>query len=149
MSPPAVPSAREIRHALAAYARPDTTRGVMLFTVDMASYLALVALVLVLPWWPVQLLAGVLAGVKIANLVTLAHDAAHGSLTRSPHLNRVLAIAGFTPALFNYRLWPHDHHILHHRRTNEDHPDSYTSTGFWTADRWVSHGGKPSMAYLQ
>ena len=121
----AIPSRRELQHELAQFIRPNTARGVILFIIDMAMYLGAIALVLAADSWILKLIGGILAGVKIANLTTLAHDAAHNSLTRSRPLNKLLGIIGFAPGLFNYALWLHDHHFLHHRKTNEEHPDSY------------------------
>jgi omega-6 fatty acid desaturase (delta-12 desaturase) len=72
-----------------------------------------------------RVLASIVAGMKLASLSTLAHDAAHNALTSSRRLNKVLGVLGFTPGLFNYRLWVYDHHVLHHPKTNGPHTDSY------------------------
>lgn len=118
--------AKDVRRALSAYAVPDTRKGLTLFVVDLVLYGAAIAAVLFAPWLALKVAASIFAGVKISNLVTLAHDAAHNSLTTSRPLNKAIAIVAFTPGLFNYRLWVYDHHVLHHSRTNETHPDSYT-----------------------
>ncbi len=120
------PSIKEVRRAMAAFAVSDTRAGVMLFVMDIATYLLAILAVLYAPWLWVKVLAGVVAGLKMANLATLAHDAAHNVLTRSRWLNKYIAIISFTPGLFNYRLWTYDHHNLHHHKTNELHMDSYT-----------------------
>ena len=119
-------SVKEVRKALSEFAVSNTKSGLILFIIDMVSYIAAIAAVLFAPWLIVKIVAGVLAGAKMANLATLGHDAAHNVLTRSRLLNKLLAIASFTPGLFNYRLWIYDHHNLHHHYTNETHPDSYT-----------------------
>ena len=120
------PSIKEVRKALSEFAVSDTKIGLTLFIVDMASYIAAITAVLFVPWLIIKIIAGLLAGAKMANLATLGHDAAHNVLTKSRWLNMCLAIASFTPGLFNYRLWIYDHHNLHHHNTNETHPDSYT-----------------------
>ncbi len=122
----AAPTASQVRSELSVFAKPDTRKGVTLFLIDLFTYLGAIAVVLFAPWTLVKLAAAVLAGGKMANLVTLAHDASHNSLTTSRKLNELIAIVSFTPSLFNYRLWLYDHHNLHHHKTNEDHPDSFT-----------------------
>lgn len=119
-------SRRRIQEELAQYVRPDTTQGVFLFVVDMATYVAAVAGVLFLPDLWMKIACSVLAGAKISNLVALAHEAAHGSLVRSARLNRLISILSFMPGLLNYRLWLYDHHQLHHPKTNGAHRDSFT-----------------------
>ena len=121
-----LPAQREVQSELARFVRVSTCHGLLLFLSDLAMYMALIAGVLFLPWLWMKVIASALAGFKIANLVTIAHDAAHNSLTRSRTLNKIIAVVSFLPALFNYRLWIYDHHRLHHSRTNENHPDSYT-----------------------
>ncbi len=72
-----------------------------------------------------RLVASLVAGMKLASLSTLAHDAAHNALTASRALNKALSVLAFTPGLFNYRLWVYDHHVLHHPKANGPHADSY------------------------
>lgn len=117
---------KEVRKALSEFAVSDTKEGFILFILDMAMYLSAVVAVLFVPWLWLKVIAGIVAGLKMANLATLAHDAAHNVLTRSRVLNKYIAIASFTPGLFNFRLWTYDHHNLHHHKTNELHMDSYT-----------------------
>ncbi len=119
-------SRREIQDELAQFVRPNTAHGVFLFALDMGTYAIAVAGVLFLPDLWMKVLASVLAGTKISNLATLAHDAAHGSLTRSARLNKLIAMLSFMPGLFSYRLWLYDHHQLHHPKTNGAHRDSFT-----------------------
>lgn len=121
----AIPSRKQLQQELAVFIKPNSIKGVLLFVIDISMYLLAIALVLASSIWALKLVGGIIAGIKMANLSTLAHDAAHNSLTKSKKLNKFIAIIGFTPGLFNYALWLHDHHFLHHRKTNEDHPDSY------------------------
>lgn len=119
-------SRRRIQEELAQFVRPDTAHGFFLFTVDMGTYIAAIAGVLLLPDLWMKISCSVLAGAKISNLVALAHEAAHGSLTRSARLNRLIGILSFMPGLLSYRLWLYDHHQLHHPKTNGAHRDSFT-----------------------
>lgn len=120
------PSTESVRAALSHYAVSNTRQGLILFVFDLSIYVASIAGVLFAPWLFLKILLSLLAGFKLANLVTIAHDAAHNSLTASRRLNKIIAVISFTPCLFSYPLWIYDHHYLHHRRTNETHPDSYT-----------------------
>ena len=120
-----IPDRKQLQNELAAFIKPHTFKGVALFVIDLLMYILAIALVLASSSWILKLVGGIVAGIKMANLATLAHDAAHNSLTRSKRLNKYIAIIGFAPELFNYALWLHDHHFLHHRKTNEQHPDSY------------------------
>jgi acyl-lipid omega-6 desaturase (Delta-12 desaturase) len=120
------PTIKEVRKALSEFAVSDTTEGVTLFAVDMGTYLIAIVGVLYAPWLLLKVIAGIIAGIKMANLATIGHDAAHNVLTSSRTLNKYIGILSFTPSLFNYRLWIYDHHNLHHHNTNELHPDSYT-----------------------
>ncbi len=122
---PDAPSHRDLVLALSRYARTNTAKGVLLFASDYALFIGALAGVLFLPSLGLKIIASVIAGVKMANLATLGHDAAHNTLTSSRKLNRALGIASFMPCLFNYRLWIYDHHALHHPHTNGAHIDSY------------------------
>ena len=132
-------SHRALVQQMNAYAVSSTWRGLALFIGDFGLYWAGIAGVIFLPDLWMKFAAGCLSGIKMAGLATLAHDAAHGSLTRSTRLNWLLAVLSFMPCLFNYRLWVYDHHMLHHPNVNSDHPDSYvplSKTQFDALPRW-------------
>src|ERR1700704_540513 len=59
----------------------------------------------------------ILAGVFIANLAIIGHDAVHKSFTRLRWLNRVIGTVAFLPALHPYTRWEHHHNRVHHRYT--------------------------------
>ena len=118
-------SPQEIRRALAQFATPNAREGVKHFLLDYVLYGAMIAGVLFLhPLWA-KILCSVLAGVKLTNLGSLGHEAAHGNLAGSRLANDIMGIAVFTPCMYNYRLWNHDHHQLHHIHTNVNHQDSW------------------------
>lgn len=103
----------------------NTLTGLTYVIMDILIYMAALAIVLFVDNIWIKLLASIIAGVKMAILGGVAHDAAHGNTTSSPALNKIIAIACFTPSLFNYILWLQDHHVMHHPHTNGDHPDTY------------------------
>jgi omega-6 fatty acid desaturase (delta-12 desaturase) len=110
---------RDVVRALGPFATP-TNAGVFIFGVDYAIFWLAVAGAVLLPELWMRILASILAGVKQANLIVLAHDAAHGNMARSSRLSAFIAVCTLTPCLFNYRVWIWDHHRLHH-----PHPSSF------------------------
>lgn len=125
-SGPYTPAVRDaVRQALARHLEPSTRIGLFHFALDYAMYIGAICGVLFLePLW-LKIVCSLVAGVKIANLGTLGHDAAHGSLTSSSRLNTVLGVLCFLPGLYNYQMWLYDHHHVHHPNTNGDHEDSW------------------------
>lgn len=119
------PLRRELILELAQFAKINSRKGILLFIVDYLLFWGAIAGVLFLPGLALKIIASIIGGVKMANLATLAHDAAHNSLTNSRKLNWSIAVLAFMPCLFNYRLWVYDHHSLHHPHTNGEHVDSY------------------------
>lgn len=120
------PTRHQIMQALKPYMRPNSPLALAIYGGDLIVYAAGIAGVLFLPELWMKLAASIVAGSKIPTLVALAHECAHGAFTKWRAVNKVLAIIGFTPGLFNYILWLQDHHRLHHPLTNGDHPDTYT-----------------------
>src|SRR5258705_6567870 len=57
----------------------------------------------------------ILAGVFIANLAIIGHDAVHKSFTRLRWLNRAIGTLAFLPALHPYTRWEHHRTPVHHR----------------------------------
>ena len=115
-----------LRRALSSYLVLAPGRALADFLIDYGLYLSAIAGVLFVPWLAVKILLSIFAGVKIANLGTLAHDAAHGNLFRRPWQNRLAGVLGFLPGLYNYQLWVYDHHYVHHPFNNGRHRDSWT-----------------------
>ena len=64
-----------------------------------------------------KILLGMVAGVFIANLAIIGHDAIHRSFTSSRLLNRLIGTIAFLPALHPYGRWEHHHNRVHHRYT--------------------------------
>lgn len=123
--PSAPPTKAEILRVLSPFAKPDDTKGILLFVVEYALYWAAIAAVLFAPWTSVKILASVFAGLKLAGFITLGHDAAHRMLVKNNRLNKWMAYALLVPVGHNYRMWIWDHHGSHHQQTNGEHFDSY------------------------
>lgn len=128
-----------VKRTLARHLAPDNRIGIAHFALDFTLYWAAIAGVVFLePLWA-KILLGVYAGIKLANLGTLGHDAAHGNLTSSPKLNTVLGVLCFLPGLYNWQMWKYDHHHVHHPNTNGNHEDSwvpYSKAQFDALPKW-------------
>jgi omega-6 fatty acid desaturase (delta-12 desaturase) len=130
-----LPTRRDIIRAVAEFASPDDARGTVYFVADVTMYAAAIAGVLFLPDTWMKLAASIFAGMAQARLLSLSHDAAHGSLLSSRHANQFVGIVCFTLIHYNYRLWCYEHHRLHHPNTNDAHPDAYTPLSKAAFDR--------------
>lgn len=109
----------QVRSTLPAYLRKKSTvRGMLAFCLGYGAYLLTVAGFLLLPWWWLQLLSGILTGVAIARLFVLGHEACHGTLVADRRLNGFLGRLAFLPGLHAFNLWDIAHNRTHHRYTN-------------------------------
>lgn len=64
-----------------------------------------------------KVLLGIIAGLFIANLGIIGHDAVHRSFTSSRSLNRLIGTLALLPALHPYGRWEYHHNRVHHRYT--------------------------------
>jgi len=122
---PSIPKRRDLIREVNVFARPDTARGLMLFVVDIALYAGAIGGVLLLPSLWAKVGCSVFAGMALARIFSLAHNAAHESIVKSRRLNRVLATLLFTPIFYNCQLWMYEHHSLHHPFTNDTKSDAF------------------------
>ena len=120
------PSRAAVQRALQEFLAPSLFWGLALALADLVQYVAAVAGVLLLPALWMKVACSLFAGLKIANLATLGHDAAHESLTPSRRLNEILGIIVFLPGLTNWALWIYEHHYRHHPYTNGELVDTFT-----------------------
>ena len=119
------PSRKEMVQAMLPYAKPDLRKGLILFGSDYVLFaLGMAVAVFAGETW-LRVIGSVFAGMKLNGLYTVGHDAGHNVLTPSRRLNRILALLCYMPALFNFRLWHHDHQVIHHVRTNGPQIDVY------------------------
>lgn len=119
LSPDApLPPRKIIRSWLIPLSERSTPRALLLFALDATLFIAALAALVVAPHWLVKLALGVLAGVLIARLFILGHDACHQSLTPRRGLNKWLGRIAFLPSLTPYSLWEVGHNVVHHGYTN-------------------------------
>ncbi|MFM9087292.1 MAG: fatty acid desaturase, partial [Cyanobium sp.] len=57
------------------------------------------------------------AGVMVARLAILGHDAGHQGFSHSRTLNRFIGTLAFLPALHPFGRWHYHHNLIHHRFT--------------------------------
>jgi len=97
--------------------RRSTARGLAYLARSIGIYaVALGALAVSQVWWLVLPL-WLLAGLAVAGLFVLAHDAAHGALFDSARLNRRVGRALMVPSLHVYESWVVGHNRIHHGHT--------------------------------
>lgn len=115
---PDIPHRKLIRAWLAPISARSTPRALALVAIDVAAFAALMIAIVSLRQPALQLLAGALAGLVIARLFILGHDACHQSFTPHRGLNRWLGRLVFLPSLTPYSLWEVGHNVVHHGYTN-------------------------------
>jgi omega-6 fatty acid desaturase (delta-12 desaturase) len=117
-APAAIPHRKVIRAWLEPVRGRDTAYALRITAVDLALYALALLDVVLLPGLLLKLVAGALAGVSIARLFIIGHDACHQSLTVHRRLNRWLGRLVFLPSLTPYSLWDVGHNVVHHGYTN-------------------------------
>jgi omega-6 fatty acid desaturase (delta-12 desaturase) len=92
--------------------------AVALFLADCAMYA--VATAFAAGHFPlgIRLLSGAAAGVLLAVLFVVGHDACHGSYTSRRWLNLSIGRIAFLPTLTPYSTWELSHNLTHHVYTN-------------------------------
>jgi len=95
----------------------STPRGLALVGRDLLLYaLVLTGIVLSPAWW-VTLPLVLLAGLTVAALFVLGHDAAHGVLTDDNRLNNTLGHLLLVPSFHIFEAWVLGHNRIHHGHT--------------------------------
>lgn len=88
-----------------------------LLGIDLILYLVFVVGCIVVPSLWLRLLLSIAAGVMVARLAILGHDAGHQGFSHSPTLNRLVGTLAFLPALHPFGRWRYHHNLIHHRFT--------------------------------
>jgi omega-6 fatty acid desaturase (delta-12 desaturase) len=120
---PAVPTGAEptlaevIRKIPERCYRNPTAKGLAYTVRDFAVYGLIIAGLLVTDRWYFLVPLWALAGLAVAGLFVLGHDAAHGALFRSKKLNKWVARAAMLPAAHVREAWDLGHNRIHHGHT--------------------------------
>ena len=95
----------------------STARGLLLFARDVVIFAIAVWGLLstnnplfLVPLW-------LLAGISVAGLFVIGHDAAHGALFDSKRLNALVARLSMLPSLHAVEIWVFGHNRVHHGHT--------------------------------
>jgi len=113
-----LPSRKIIRGWLIPLGQRSTPRALALLAFDIALFAATLAGIVLASHWAAKLGLGVLAGLIIARLFIIGHDACHQSLTPRRGLNKWLGRIAFLPSITPYSLWEVGHNVVHHGYTN-------------------------------
>ncbi len=94
------------------FSEEDIGRTWRLFGVAVLVYASAVAVAMLAPWWPVQLLASIVAGLTIVRLFIFNHDYYHGAVFRDSKLGEWAMIAVGWGVLAPPKVWKqtHDYH---------------------------------------
>src|SRR5450759_2642632 len=118
----------------------STAKGLAYVARAVVIYLAALTLLALTNTWWLLLPLWVLAGLAVAGLFVLGHDAAHGALFDSKRLNRTVARVLMLPSLHVYEAWVLGHNRIHHGHTLRQgmdsvwHPvtvDEYRAFSWW------------------
>ena len=113
------PSVPEVRSQIPAeISARSLLLGMAVFVGALLLYAGALCCVLLAPWWPLQIVCSVLAGLFIATVFVVGHDACHGSLTPYEGLNQLLGRIAFLPSWTPYTAWEFAHNRVHHAFTN-------------------------------
>ncbi|MDW3214873.1 MAG: fatty acid desaturase [Ilumatobacteraceae bacterium] len=117
-SRPRTASLNEVRAVIprACYERPTAPAGRTLVQAAVLYLAPVVGLALTDRWWAVIVL-WVFAGLGVAGLFVLGHDASHGALVESRRANRVVARLCMAPSIHAEAAWDLGHNRIHHGYT--------------------------------
>lgn len=93
------------------------SRGMTLVVRDLIFYVAVMAALFFATQWWLVIPLWALAGLIVAALFVLGHDAAHGSLFESRRMNKLVGRVLFIPSQHILESWVLGHNRIHHRHT--------------------------------
>jgi omega-6 fatty acid desaturase (delta-12 desaturase) len=108
----------DLRQVLRPYRAKDDTFAISLLAADVAMYIAATAIAASPAPLALRIAAGFSAGVLLAVLFVVGHDACHGSFTSRRRLNAVIGRIAFLPTITPYSTWELSHNQTHHVYTN-------------------------------
>src|SRR5690349_12493109 len=107
-----------LRRILRPYRAKADVFAAGLFAADCAMYAAAMAVAAAHAPILIRFAAGTAAGVLLAVLFVIGHDACHGSYTSRRGLNAVIGRIAFLPTLIPFSSWELSHNLTHHAYTN-------------------------------
>jgi acyl-lipid omega-6 desaturase (Delta-12 desaturase) len=116
-----------LRQVLRPYRAKADIFAISLFAADCAMYAVFTAIAAAPAPVLIRFVAGTCAGILLAMLFVVGHDACHGSFTSRRWLNAVIGRIAFLPSLTPFTTWELSHNLTHHVYTNLKQLDY-----FWT-----------------
>lgn len=110
-------SLKNLRQLLKPYCARNDKRALTIIAIDYFLFWIGQYLIIALPIY-LKIIGSLFTGFIIFRLFILAHDASHGSFTRSKRLNYWLAQIAFLPGLTTFQGWSKSHNLIHHGFTN-------------------------------
>jgi acyl-lipid omega-6 desaturase (Delta-12 desaturase) len=107
-----------LRQLLRPYRAKSDGFAVALFLADCTMYWICTAIAAGHAPMLIRLVAGTAAGVLLAVLFVVGHDACHGSFTSQRWLNQSIGRIAFLPTLTPFSTWELSHNLTHHVYTN-------------------------------
>ena len=107
-----------LRQILRPYRAKSDAFAIALFVADCAMYGICTAIAAGRAPMLIRFLAGTAAGVLLAVLFVIGHDACHGSFTSRRWLNLSVGRIAFLPTLTPFSTWELSHNLTHHVYTN-------------------------------
>lgn len=117
---------KQLRSEIVEYTSREPKKAILIFLVDVLVYLSAIAGAILLENLAMRISCGIVAGLKIASIFVIAHDAAHASFVKNRVLNKIIARLAFLPSYHNYSLWLIAHNKSHHQSTNLQEGNSWS-----------------------
>lgn len=109
-------------------------KSMVLFTTHLGLYFGSLMAILA-PWhWGISLAFCLFNGFAIGLLYLIGHEAAHGSFSTTPALNKWMARIAFAFPAHSVSVWVEAHNHIHHRYTNVLGKD-----GVWEPMTWKAY----------
>ena len=108
----------QLRQILRPYRAKSGAFAAGLLAADFAMYAIATAAAAAHAPFLIRLVAGTAAGVLLAVLFVIGHDACHGSYTSQRWLNHIIGRIAFLPTLTPFSTWELSHNLTHHVYTN-------------------------------
>lgn len=93
-------------------------RAVVILIIDVSLFFAAMAGVVLASGVALKLVSAAIAGLAIARLFVIGHDACHQAFFSNRNANRLIGKLVFLPSLTPFSLWEAGHNVSHHVYTN-------------------------------
>lgn len=99
-----------------------------------------------IPWWPLQLLSSIVAGLVFVRMFVIYHDYIHGSILKRSGLARAVLYTYGMLAMTPPRIWKYSHNF-HHAHNMQIETSGVGSFPLFTVDMWQQASPWRRFAY--